>query len=87
VLIIAPLARAEVAPLLARLWGLTPREREIVALVARGYATKEIAARIGISAWTVQDHLDSASSKVGVRGRRELLAKLFFDAYAKQFTG
>lgn len=86
VLIIAPMARAEVAPFLARLWGLTPREREVVALVARGHATKEIAARMGISPYTVQDHLDSASGKVGVRGRRELLAKLFFDRYAKQLS-
>lgn len=81
VVIITPLGRAEVAPLLARLYGLSPREREVVSLVARGHATKTIAARLGISAYTVQDHLDRASEKVGVRGRRALLAKLFFDGY------
>jgi DNA-binding CsgD family transcriptional regulator len=86
VLIVAPMTRADVAPMLARLWGLTPREREVIALVARGYATKEIAGRMGISAYTVQDHLDHASEKVGVRGRRELLAKLFFGGYVTQLA-
>lgn len=86
IVIVAPVARAEVAPMLARLWGLTPREREVVALVARGYSTKEIAARMAISPYTVQDHLDHASEKVGVRGRRALLARLFFDGYAKRLT-
>ncbi len=84
VVVIAPLTRAELAPLLTRLWGLSPREREVVSLVARGFSTKAIAARMSISAYTVQDHLDHASEKVGVRGRRELLAKLFFDGYAAQ---
>ncbi|HEX6534685.1 MAG TPA: LuxR C-terminal-related transcriptional regulator [Gemmatimonadaceae bacterium] len=84
VVIITPLARAEVAPLLARLYGLSPREREVVSLAARGHATKSIAARMGISAYTVQDHLDHASERVGVRGRRALLAKLFFDGYAEE---
>jgi DNA-binding CsgD family transcriptional regulator len=84
VVVIAPLSRGEIAPLLARLWGLSPREREVAALVARGYPTKLIAARLGVSPYTVQEHLDRASEKVGVRGRRELLAKLFFTGYAKQ---
>jgi DNA-binding CsgD family transcriptional regulator len=70
------------ANLLAKLYGLSPRECQVAALVARGHSTKEIAARLGISAYTVQDHLDNASVKVGVRGRRALLAKLFFDCCA-----
>lgn len=82
VLVIAPLTRAELAPLLTRLWGLSAREREVASLVARGFATKAIAAKLGISTYTVQDHLDRASEKVGVRGRRELLAKLYFEGYA-----
>jgi DNA-binding CsgD family transcriptional regulator len=82
IVMITPLGPAEMANLLAKLYGLSPRERQIVALVARGYATKEIAARLGISVYTVQDHLDNASERVGVRGRRALLAKLFFDCCA-----
>lgn len=87
VVIVTPLARGDVAPLLARLYGLSPREREVLALAARGNSTKTIAARLGISVYTVQDHLDHASEKVGVRGRRALLAKLFFDGYAPRLNG
>jgi DNA-binding CsgD family transcriptional regulator len=82
IVLIAPVSRAEVAPLLARLYGLSPREREVLALVARGCSTKEIAGQLGISSYTVQEHLSHASDKVGVRGRRALLARLFFDGYA-----
>jgi DNA-binding CsgD family transcriptional regulator len=77
---IEPVAPGEVAPILTRLYGLSPREREIVALVARGESTKGIAARLGLSPYTVQEHLGHACEKVGVRGRKALLAKLFFDA-------
>jgi DNA-binding CsgD family transcriptional regulator len=82
IVMITPLGRAEMANLLAKLYGLSPRERQVVALVARGHSTKEIAVCLGISAYTVQDHLDNASERVGVRGRRALLAKLFFDCCA-----
>jgi DNA-binding CsgD family transcriptional regulator len=80
--VISPARRTEVAPILGRLYGLSPREREVLTLVARGDSTREIAARLGISPYTVQDHLDHAFDKVGVRGRRALLAKLFFDVIA-----
>jgi DNA-binding CsgD family transcriptional regulator len=82
IVVIAPVTRADVAPMLARLYGLTAREREVITAVARGESTKEIAVRLGISAYTVQDHLDHAFDKVGVRGRRALLAKLFLDGTA-----
>lgn len=84
VVIITPIGHADVAPLLAKLYGLSPREREVAAMVARGYSSKEIARRLRISPYTVQDHLDHAAEKVGVRGRRALLAKLFFDGYVKR---
>jgi DNA-binding CsgD family transcriptional regulator len=79
---IEPVARRELAPILTRLYGLSPREREIVALAARGESTKAMAARLHLSTYTVQDHLGNACEKVGVRGRKALLAKLFFDGYA-----
>lgn len=82
IVLITPLGRRDVAPLLATLYGLSPREREVLTLVARGLSTKEIATRLGISGYTVQEHLSHASDKVGVRGRRALLARLFFDGYA-----
>jgi DNA-binding HTH domain-containing proteins len=83
VVIINPVERADMAPILARLYGLSPRECEVLALVARGEATRSIASRLGLSPYTVQDHLDHAFDKVGVRGRRALIAKLFFDGYAR----
>lgn len=84
---IEPVAPGEVAPILTRLYGLSPREREIVALVARGESTKAVAARLGLSVYTVQDHLDNACEKIGVRGRKALLAKLFLDGYAPRLPG
>ncbi|HXE59020.1 MAG TPA: LuxR C-terminal-related transcriptional regulator [Gemmatimonadales bacterium] len=82
VVTIGPIGLAERAGLLARLYGLTPREREVLRRLARGESSKQIAAALGISIHTVQDFVDGACAKVGVRGRKALLAKIFFDAGA-----
>jgi DNA-binding CsgD family transcriptional regulator len=87
ILTIEPAAPREIATILTRLYGLSPREREIIALTARGESTKSIAARVGLSTYTVQEHLGNACEKVGVRGRRALLARLFFDGYAPSLAG
>ena len=79
VVIITPAARREVVPRLTRRYGLTRGEREVVSLVLRGFAVDEIAQRLGISPLAVQGHLDRAAAKIGVRGRRARLAKLFLD--------
>lgn len=84
---IEPVRPREIAPILGRVYGLTPREREIVALTARGESTKSMAARLGLSPYTVQEHLGRACEKVGVRGRRALVARLFYDAYAPEAAG
>lgn len=47
-----------------------------------GDSTTRIATRLSLSPYTVQDHLDHACEKVGVRGCKALLAKIFFDGYA-----
>jgi DNA-binding CsgD family transcriptional regulator len=57
-------------------YGLTPREREICREIIAGHSTSDIAARLFISANTVQDHLKSMFAKVGVRSRGELVARL-----------
>ena len=57
-------------------YGLTAREREICSEVIAGYSTADISGRLFISSNTVQDHLKSIFSKVGVRSRGELVARL-----------
>ncbi|AHG89320.1 regulatory protein LuxR [Gemmatirosa kalamazoonensis] len=81
VVVVRPAVPREVATLLTRLYGLSTREREIAAAVARGESTKEIAAALGLSPHTVLEHIDRACGKIGVHGRKALIAKLFFDGY------
>lgn len=53
---------------------LTPRQREIAPLYASGLRVKVIAQRLGISAGTVDNHLDAIHDKIGPdpeRTRRE----------------
>jgi DNA-binding CsgD family transcriptional regulator len=76
----------ELAPLIADLYGLTDRERRVTELVARGHATNEIAGRLRISSYTVQDHLKSVFDKTGAGSRGDLVARLFFDNYAPRLV-
>lgn len=48
---------------------LTPREREILAWVARGNTNPEIARILWVSPSTVRKHLENVYSKLGVRTR------------------
>jgi len=82
VVVITPLNAAERATLLFRLYGLSPREREVIVHTARGESCKQIALRLGLSMHTVQTHIDNACAKVGARGRKELIARLFCDVAA-----
>jgi DNA-binding NarL/FixJ family response regulator len=51
---------------------LTPREREVLRHIARGYMYKEIALRLGISAKTVEAHVSSVLRKLQLSSRHEL---------------
>lgn len=53
-------------------FGLTPREREVLALVAGGCANKEIARQCAIGEETVKHHLTRIFDKVGASNRTEL---------------
>ena len=51
---------------------LTPREREVLQLIARGYRYKEIAARLHLSIKTVEAHVSSVLRKLQLTSRHEL---------------
>jgi DNA-binding NarL/FixJ family response regulator len=63
------LAPAEVDPELDQ---LTPREREVLRHIARGYLYKEIAARLSISVKTVEAHVSTVLRKLQLSSRHEL---------------
>jgi DNA-binding CsgD family transcriptional regulator len=84
--ILEPARAPELAPLVAAAYGLTERERKVTQLVAQGLPTRDIAARLHLSAWTVQDHLKAIFTKTGTGTRGELVARLFLDHYAARLS-
>jgi DNA-binding NarL/FixJ family response regulator len=56
----------------AELDNLTPREREVLQLIARGYRYKEIAVRLHLSIKTVEAHVSSVLRKLQLSSRHEL---------------
>ena len=68
---------SDVTAHLAEGFGLSQREKQIFDRVLKGFSTKELAASLHISAYTVQDHMKSIFQKTGVSSRRELVGKLF----------
>jgi DNA-binding NarL/FixJ family response regulator len=51
--------------------GISAREREVLALLAEGLTDREIGERLGISPRTVETHVGSLLSKLGVRNRAQ----------------
>jgi DNA-binding CsgD family transcriptional regulator len=82
--LLAQRARLDLAPLqaafpggkhgLAEILGLTPREAEVLNLVARGYTNREIAAVLVISVKTASVHVSHILRKLGVPNRLEAAA-------------
>ncbi|HLP76856.1 MAG TPA: response regulator transcription factor [Candidatus Paceibacterota bacterium] len=66
---------AQVSPETAGTNRLSPRESEILALVAKGLSNKEVANTLGISIGTVRIHLNHIYEKLHVRCRTEAAAK------------
>ncbi len=64
------------APSAATRVSLSPREREIARMIAKGYPNKTIAAVLEISAWTVGTYLRRIFSKLHVSSRAAMVAHL-----------
>ena len=84
-LVIEAAKSAEIAPIIIEAYSLTPRERDVVAGIARGGSTAEIAAELFVSPHTVRDHVKTLFEKVGVSSRGELVARLFGEHYLDRF--
>jgi DNA-binding CsgD family transcriptional regulator len=79
VIVIGPAKPEEVAWLNVAAYGLSPREEEVIGLVVRGFTNHQISRTLFISEHTVQRHLSNIFEKVGVRSRKNLLKRLFFE--------
>ncbi|MGL4178071.1 MAG: helix-turn-helix domain-containing protein [Dermatophilaceae bacterium] len=75
----APRSDAPASASTSRLDALTPREREVLAMLATGSTNSEIAAAFGISIETVKTHVTRVLTKLAVRNRTEaaLLARRY----------
>ncbi len=58
---------------------LTPRQVDVLTLLARGYGNKTIAERIGVAAGTIEEHVTSLLRKTGTESRAALVARLWMD--------
>jgi DNA-binding CsgD family transcriptional regulator len=79
VIVVEPAKPEEVAWLNVAAYGLSPREEEVVGLVVRGLSNRQVSQTLYISENTVQRHLSNIFEKVGVRSRKELPKRLFFE--------
>jgi len=61
------------APARSPEFGLTPREKEVIALIVGGFTNKGVAQEFGISQHTVKHHLTNIFDKLGVSNRLELV--------------
>jgi DNA-binding CsgD family transcriptional regulator len=57
-------------------WGLTPREREVAACIARGSTNRQIAYDLSCAHSTVENHITSILSKANVANRASLIAAM-----------
>jgi DNA-binding NarL/FixJ family response regulator/signal transduction histidine kinase len=67
----SPARPAVTAEAASRLSGLTPREAQVLRLIAEGYSNEEIAELLGIAESTAKTHVKRALAKIGARDRAQ----------------
>jgi DNA-binding CsgD family transcriptional regulator len=80
-IMIEPVRQAELAPIILAAHGLTKREGEVARLALQGKSNKQVARALRITEHTVEDHLKSIFTKVGVGTRGELTARVYSRHY------
>ncbi|HKE19322.1 MAG TPA: helix-turn-helix transcriptional regulator [Kofleriaceae bacterium] len=68
---------SDVAQVILLAYELTQREGRVVHFLLRGMSNDEIAVELGLSTYTVKDHLKAIFRKTGARSRAELSARIF----------
>jgi DNA-binding CsgD family transcriptional regulator len=62
---------------------LTPREREVLVLVAAGLQNKEVAQKLGLSLATVRNHVHNILAKLGLHSKLEAVALAFRNGWVE----
>jgi selenocysteine lyase/cysteine desulfurase/DNA-binding CsgD family transcriptional regulator len=83
---IQPARPGDLPPILLEAYGFTDRELQIVVMLARGLATKQIARQLYLAPHTARDHLKAIFDKAGVNSRGELVGKLFSEHLLESMT-
>lgn len=86
-IVLQPSRPAEIAAIVGAAHGLTPRESDVVVLVAAGRTNSQIARLLSVSPHTVGDHLKSIFTKLDVASRGEMTSKLYHDHYLPRELG
>ena len=60
---------------------LTPREREVVNLIARGYTYREAAVRLGVAVKTLERHMGNIFEKLSIASRHDLTVIAYDEGY------
>ncbi len=62
---------------------LTPREREVVSLIARGYSYRETAQRLDMAVKTLENHMGNIFDKLSIASRHELTRIAYDEGYVR----
>jgi DNA-binding NarL/FixJ family response regulator len=65
---------------------LTPREREVAALVVRGLSNRELAAQLVIAEKTAKNHVQHVLEKLDFRSRVQLIARAHEGGWAERLA-